>query len=56
MPAKISAEEAAAAIVQGWARGQFEIHFPRRFSLAMKVLALLPASWCFYLVHKVTGL
>lgn len=56
MPAKISAEEAADAIVQGWARGQFEIHFPRRFSLAMKLLALLPARWCFYLVHKVTGL
>jgi NAD(P)-dependent dehydrogenase (short-subunit alcohol dehydrogenase family) len=56
MPAKISAEEAATAILQGWSRGQFEIHFPRRFSLAMKLLALLPARMGFYLIHKVTGL
>ena len=56
MPALISAAEAAEAIVQGWERGRFEIHFPRRFSLAMKLLALLPARLYFYCVHKVTGL
>ncbi|MFZ4480016.1 MAG: SDR family NAD(P)-dependent oxidoreductase [Rhodoferax sp.] len=42
MPALISAEQAAQEILRGWARGQFEIHFPRRFTLWMKLLKLLP--------------
>lgn len=43
MPAMITPEQAAAAIVTGLARGAFEIHFPRRFTYVMKALALLPA-------------
>ena len=43
MPALIDADEAADAILAGLARGAFEIHFPRRFTLVMKALALLPA-------------
>ena len=42
MPALISPEEAAQQIIKGWARGAFEIHFPRRFTLGMKLLELLP--------------
>jgi len=42
MPALISPEEAAQEILHGWARGAFEIHFPRRFTLGMKLLELLP--------------
>ncbi len=42
MPALISPQEAAQEILQGWARGAFEIHFPRRFTLGMKLLELLP--------------
>ncbi len=42
MPALISPEQAAHEILRGWARGAFEIHFPRRFTLWMKVLQLLP--------------
>jgi len=42
MPALISPEQAAQAILQGWARGVFEIHFPKRFTLWLKLLQLLP--------------
>ncbi len=42
MPALISAEQAAQEILQGWARGEFEIHFPKRFTCWMKTLQLLP--------------
>jgi NAD(P)-dependent dehydrogenase (short-subunit alcohol dehydrogenase family) len=42
MPALISPERAAQEILQGWAQGEFEIHFPKRFTRWMKVLQLLP--------------
>lgn len=42
MPALISPEQAAREILQGWARGEFEIHFPKRFTRWMKALQLLP--------------
>jgi hypothetical protein len=42
MPTLISAEEAALAMVRGFERGEFEIHFPKRFTRWLKVLRLLP--------------
>ena len=42
MPALITSEQAACEILQGWARGEFEIHFPKRFTRWMKALQLLP--------------
>ncbi|WP_394757264.1 SDR family NAD(P)-dependent oxidoreductase [Rhodoferax sp.] len=42
MPVLISPQQAAQEILQGWARGAFEIHFPRRFTRWMKILQLLP--------------
>ena len=42
MPALITPEQAARAMLQGWARGRFEIHFPRRFTLWLKLLRHLP--------------
>jgi NAD(P)-dependent dehydrogenase (short-subunit alcohol dehydrogenase family) len=42
MPALISPQQAAQEILRGWARGEFEIHFPKRFTRWMKVLQLLP--------------
>jgi len=42
MPALIGTEDAARAMLQGWASGVFEIHFPKRFTFWMKVLRLLP--------------
>lgn len=42
MPALITPEVAAEEILRGWARGAFEIHFPRRLTLGVKLLELLP--------------
>lgn len=56
MPALIGAEEAARRIIAGFAHGRFEIHFPRRFTVAMKLLALLPRGLYFPLVRRMTGL
>ena len=56
MPALISPQEAAQAIVQGWSRGDFEIHFPKRFTRVMKLLRLLPYRLYFPLVRRITGL
>lgn len=56
MPALIEPEEAASAMLQGWARGDFEIHFPRRFSVALKLLGLLPFRLYQSLIHRATGL
>ncbi len=55
MPALISSEQAAVAILKGWARGDFEIHFPRRFTLWMKLLSLLPHRLYFYCIRRFTG-
>lgn len=56
MPALISAEEAAASMLRGLERGAFEIHFPKRFTRAMKLLRALPYRLFFPLVHRLTGL
>ncbi len=56
MPALIGADEAALEIVTGLERGEFEIHFPKRFTLWLKFLRLLPYRLYFTLVHKMTGL
>jgi NAD(P)-dependent dehydrogenase (short-subunit alcohol dehydrogenase family) len=54
MPALITADEAAAEIIRGFARGDFEIHFPRRFSRVMKLLRHLPYRWYFSLIARKT--
>ena len=56
MPALISAEQAAREMLKGWAQGQFDIHFPKRFTLWLKLLRLLPYRLYFPLVRKFTGL
>jgi len=55
MPALISPEQAAVEIVRGWARGAFEIHFPKRFTFWLKLLELLPYRLYFYFVRRFTG-
>lgn len=52
MPALITAEQAASAILKGLARGEFEIHFPKRFSCFLKLLRLLPARLYFALIAR----
>ncbi|MFM7026704.1 MAG: SDR family NAD(P)-dependent oxidoreductase [Limnohabitans sp.] len=56
MPALISPAQAAQAIVHGWSRGAFEIHFPWRFTGVMKLLGLLPYRLYFAAVRRITGL
>ena len=56
MPGIIKPSQAAEEILRGWASGQFEIHFPRRFTLFMKALALLPPFLYFPVIRKFTGL
>jgi len=56
MPALISTAEATRQILKGWARGEFEIHFPKRFSRLLKLLGLLPDRLYFAAVRRATGL
>lgn len=54
MPALITPQQAAQAMLAGWARGDFEMHFPRRFTRWLKFLRLLPYRLYFPLVKKAT--
>ncbi|MBP6720546.1 MAG: short-chain dehydrogenase, partial [Rhodoferax sp.] len=56
MPALMSPEDAAQAILQGWAQGDFEVHFPKRFTRVMKLLNLLPYRAYFPAVRRFTGM
>jgi hypothetical protein len=56
MPAMITPEAAADAIIEGWARGRFDIHFPRRFTLRLKLLRLLPHALYVAAVRRSTGM
>ena len=56
MPALISPEEAAKAMLAGWAEGLFDIHFPKRFTSWLKLMRLLPYRIYFALVRRFTGL
>lgn len=42
MPMRISAEEAASIIVRALPRRPWEIHFPKKFTLILKIIASLP--------------
>lgn len=55
MPALLSPEQAASAAVDGFRRANFEIHFPKRFTWFMKLLAHLPYRCYFPLVRRFTG-
>ena len=52
MPALITPEAAAVAIVAGWEKGEFEIHFPKRFTRMLKALRLLPDALYFGAVRR----
>ncbi|AOF83602.1 short chain dehydrogenase family protein [Methyloversatilis sp. RAC08] len=56
MPALITADEAAGHILNGLARGDFHIHFPRRFTRWLLLLRLLPYRLYFAAVRRMTGL
>lgn len=52
MPFLMSVDEAGRRIVDGFAKGKFEIAFPRRFAYMMKALNLLPYAWYFPLATR----
>ena len=52
MPALLTPAQAATAIIKGWKQGAFEIHFPKRFTLWMHALRLLPNRLFFGLVSR----
>ena len=52
MPALISAEEAAIEILNGIEKGEFDIHFPKRFSRFLKFLRILPYPIYFWIVRR----
>jgi NAD(P)-dependent dehydrogenase (short-subunit alcohol dehydrogenase family) len=56
MPALIPASTAANELIRGIERGEFHIHFPKRFTNWLRLLRLLPYRWYFWLIHKGTGL
>jgi NAD(P)-dependent dehydrogenase (short-subunit alcohol dehydrogenase family) len=55
MPALMPASEAALRIVAGLERGDFETHFPRRFTTVLRLLRLLPRRLYFALLRRVAG-
>jgi NAD(P)-dependent dehydrogenase (short-subunit alcohol dehydrogenase family) len=56
MPALITPAEAATQIIKGWAAGDFEIHFPKRFTLWLKAMQLLTDGLYFAAIRRSTGL
>ncbi len=56
MPALMTPQDAAHALVDGLERGQFHIHFPKRFTNFLRLARLLPYRLYFALIRKVTGL
>ena len=56
MPALITPEAAARAMLRGWESGTFDIHYPKRFTLVLKLLRLLPYGLYFPAVRRLTGL
>ncbi len=52
MPALITPEKASEYILDGIQAGKFDIHFPKRFSLFLKFLRILPYPLYFYLLKK----
>jgi NAD(P)-dependent dehydrogenase (short-subunit alcohol dehydrogenase family) len=55
MPALIPAEKAAELTLDGIAAGEFEIHFPRRFTNLMRLLRTLPYPAYFAAVRRFTN-
>ena len=53
MPALLTPQRAAAAVLRGWEAGDFEIHFPKRFTLAMKAMRMLHDRPYFALMRRV---
>lgn len=55
MPALLTPEQAALATLAGFADDGFEIHYPKRFTRVLKLLAHLPYRIYFRLVRRLAG-
>ena len=55
MPALITPDVAAERMLAGWAKGAFEVQFPKRFTLWMQLLRILPNRLAFAAVRRMTG-
>ncbi len=55
MPAMIEPEQAARDIAKGMSGRSFEIHFPKRFTFALKMLRLLPYPVALRLTARLAG-
>lgn len=53
MPALITPEQAAEAVLRGLQGRAFEIHFPKRFTLGLKLLRALPYPLAFRLLRRI---
>jgi short-subunit dehydrogenase len=56
MPALITPAQAAIEIIKGWEKGQFEMHFPKRFTAWLKFMRCAPDSLYFKMTRQFTGL
>ena len=56
MPYLMEVEEAARRIMSGLQTNRFQIAFPRRFVLQLKLLQILPDALYFPLIKKAVGL
>ena len=54
MPGLMTPPQAAQAIIDGLAKGQFEIRFPRGFANGLRWVSRLPYRWRFPLLHRAT--
>lgn len=52
MPMRIEADDAASRIIDGLAKGKSDIHFPRRFTGLLKLIASLPMGCQQWLITK----
>jgi NAD(P)-dependent dehydrogenase (short-subunit alcohol dehydrogenase family) len=55
MPALLTPEQAAEQMVRGWESGTFDIHFPKRFTMWLRLMRLLPLWLYFPTVRRTTG-
>jgi len=55
MPALMKAEDAARVTLDAIAAGEFEVHYPKRFTTWLKLLRLLPYRLQFAAVRRATG-
>jgi len=55
MPQIITSKQAATRMLEGLKKQKFEINFPYRFTLMMKLLRILPDTVFFWLMRRLTG-